>query len=248
MEKNTRDEATEVLEAFKEEVQEQLARGRASKRARLVAMTILERGSMTTSDLEDEGYKHAPRAVADLRDAGIEVEMEMEPYIDQKGFPKRRARYKIVAIDPLKKARRAVPKRLADQIKAPNHCEVCGATPPLQVDHRVPFAIGGETHPHIIEEFMPLCPSCNRSKSWTCENCPNWEIKDLDTCRSCMWASPSKYDHIAMKQVRQARVTIDTPTEVKLWDELQPNVKSIVTEWLHDPNDKRRGDDKNPGD
>ena len=51
---------------------------------------------------------------------------------------------------------------------------------------------------------MLLCGSANRAKSWACEHCDNWiEIKDPDICRTCYWAYPNEYSHIAMEQVRR---------------------------------------------
>lgn len=46
---------------------------------------------------------------------------------------------------------------------------------------------------------MLLSPSANRAKSWTCEHCKNWEIKDAEFCMRCFWAYPEDYEHIAGK-------------------------------------------------
>lgn len=67
----------------------------------------------------------------------------------------------------------------------------------LQVDHRVPYEIGGEHDEHDIEYFMLLSPSANRAKSWTCEHCKNWKKKDVSFCLRCFWAYPEDYDHVA---------------------------------------------------
>ena len=48
----------------------------------------------------------------------------------------------------------------------------------LQVDHRIPYEIGGEHDEKDIDYFMLLSPSANRAKSWTCEHCKNWEVKN----------------------------------------------------------------------
>ena len=55
----------------------------------------------------------------------------------------------------------------------------------LQIDHRVPFEVDGE--PDLEpENFMLLCGSANRAKSWACEHCKNWiEFKDKSICVSC---------------------------------------------------------------
>lgn len=220
---------------LRKQVEEQLTRGRASKRAREVARIILNRGSCTTTDLEVLGYKHAPRAVKDLKDSGVEVQTTMETYTEAAGGrTKQRARYTVVGIDPSKKSRRQLSKGTADAVKAGGKCEVCGAPPPLQVDHRVPFDIGGETFPHVLNELMPLCPSCNRSKSWACEHCVNWQVKDPKFCESCMWASPLNYRHVAGRQQREIRITLSEPVDVVRFDFHRPDATQVIVEYLRD--------------
>lgn len=46
---------------------------------------------------------------------------------------------------------------------------------------------------------MLLSPSANRTKSWTCQHCENWERKDSDFCLRCFWAYPESYEHVAGK-------------------------------------------------
>jgi hypothetical protein len=42
----------------------------------------------------------------------------------------------------------------------------------LQIDHRVPFEVGGDfVAEQESEYYMLLSPSANRLKSWTCEKC-----------------------------------------------------------------------------
>ena len=77
----------------------------------------------------------------------------------------------------------------------------------FQLDHRVPFEVGGEPATPEIKEYMPLCGSCNRAKSWSCEHCENWlEKKEPTICATCYWASPEDYDHVAMRQMRRLDV------------------------------------------
>lgn len=220
---------------LRSEVEDQMERGRASKRAREVARIMLDRGSCTTSDLEELGYKHAPRAVKDLKDAGVEILTTMESYTDPStGQLKRRAKYTVVGVDPTKESRRQFSKATTDAVKSSGKCEVCGAPPPLQVDHRIPFDIGGETYPHVLDELMPLCPSCNRSKSWACEHCTNWTVRDPEMCRSCMWASPQDYEHVAGRQQREIRITLTDPRDVIRFDYLRPDATEIVIEYLRE--------------
>ncbi len=72
----------------------------------------------------------------------------------------------------------------------------------LQVDHRVPYEIGGEQDTNNIDCFMLLSPSANRAKTWTCEHCPNWGTKNVEFCVKCFWAQPEDYTHIAGKEQR----------------------------------------------
>ena len=50
---------------------QQAKRGKASKRAMLVLRTLLENGECSTEALAEAGYKHAPRAVRDLKNSGM---------------------------------------------------------------------------------------------------------------------------------------------------------------------------------
>ena len=72
----------------------------------------------------------------------------------------------------------------------------------LQVDHRIPYEIGGEHDENDIDYYMLLSPSANRAKSWTCEHCENWDKKDSSFCLRCFWAHPENYDHVAGKYER----------------------------------------------
>ncbi len=58
-----------------------------------------------------------------------------------------------------------------------------------------------------VEEFMLLCGSCNRAKSWSCEHCQNWTADHLiKVCQACYWATPDNYAHIALELVRRLDV------------------------------------------
>ncbi len=69
----------------------------------------------------------------------------------------------------------------------------------LQIDHRVPYEIAGDdTGPLDPRDFMLLDASSNRAKSWSCEHCDNFLTKhDEAICKTCFWASPEDYLHIA---------------------------------------------------
>jgi hypothetical protein len=96
----------------------------------------------------------------------------------------------------------------------------------LQIDHRVPFEVDGETD-LAPENFMLLCGSANRVKSWACEHCQNWiEFKDKSICLSCYWAYPENYLHIAMRQVRRIDLLWDGD-EVSVYEALKQRAMSL---------------------
>ena len=105
-----------------------------------------------------------------------------------------------------KEGRRLLPKKERDALInfADNKCNICEATHNLQVDHRVPYEVAGESQKDELEPYQILCGSCNRKKSWECEHCPNrLQSKSLDTCLSCYWAEPTNHTHIATQQQRR---------------------------------------------
>jgi hypothetical protein len=54
-------------------IAENYVRTSSNKRAVAAIRTMLEKGFVSTDDLNDLGYNHPPRAVGDVRDAGIPV-------------------------------------------------------------------------------------------------------------------------------------------------------------------------------
>jgi hypothetical protein len=75
----------------------------------------------------------------------------------------------------------------------------------LQVDHKIPYGVGGNINKEQdITDFMLLCASCNRAKSWSCEHCGNWQNdKNTAVCLQCYWENPFGYNHIALQEVRR---------------------------------------------
>lgn len=97
----------------------------------------------------------------------------------------------------------------------------------LQVDHRVPYEISGD--PLNAEQnsldFMLLCGSCNRAKSWSCEHCPNRsDKKSSKICKSCYWANPTDYVHIALKEIRRVDLQWEGD-EIKIYKKLKSYAK-----------------------
>ena len=180
-----------------------------SRRAALTLDLILKQGSVTTGDLNAIGYDHPPRAVRDLKDAGLAVDKDMVT-VDGK----RMARYFLVtdSSNQGRASRRPLPLAFRKRLfEIHGHkCSACGGrflTRFLQADHRVPFEIGGDPEPITLEAFMPLCGSDNRAKSMSCETCPNWELGSVETCRTCYWHDPDNYQHIATHPERRLTIT-----------------------------------------
>ena len=69
----------------------------------------------------------------------------------------------------------------------------------------MPFEIAGDPGHSDAEPdaYMLLCAWANRAKSWSCEHCPNWQAKIEGTCRTCYWAYPDEYTHIATREERR---------------------------------------------
>lgn len=182
------------------------------KRARIVIEHILKHGSITTEQLkEDYGYDHPPRAIRDVMDQGIPLEKTTTT--SKEG--RRIARYCLGDLSHIRLGRlggrRQFPKTFKRELASTQgeRCGLCDAkfeTRALQVDHRVPYEVAGDTANTELRliDFMLLCGSCNRAKSWSCEHCRNWaEIRSPDICNQCYWGNPSSFLHVAMQEIRR---------------------------------------------
>ncbi len=169
------------------------------KRARIVVDHILEHGSITTDDLKETyGYDHPPRAIKDVSDQGIPIVKS----IVRKENGKRMAEYSFGDLDNITTARiggraafpKAFKKDLLTEYGA--QCFLCNAplaSRYLQIDHRIPYQVAGDGVSATLRvmDYMLVCGSCNRAKSWSCEHCPNGLVgKDPNVCAECYWASP----------------------------------------------------------
>ena len=183
-----------------------------AKRPRTVIQHILKHGQITTEELQSTyGYNHPPRAVRDVRELGIPLETFRVTGSDGRSI----AAYRFG--DPAK-ARPSLTGRtlLSSSLKNAlveqhgSRCQIYLREFPvedLQVDHRIPYEIAGEIpEPGDPEQYMLLCASANRAKSWSCEHCENWQRKDAQVCKSCYWAFPDDYTHVAMTEVRRLDV------------------------------------------
>ena len=199
-----------------------------NKRAKIVIDHILKHGFISTQDLENTyGYKHPPRAARDVREAGI----PLETYNIKSKEGKSIAAYKFGDITKLqlnKVAGRFVfPKEFKLKLYelSNDKCFICNGEfeeRHLQVDHRVPYEVGGDVNEaRELEEFMLLCGSCNRAKSWSCEHCLNWkEDKKPSLCMNCYWGNPLNYHHIALKEIRRLDLQW-SGEEVKYYDAIR---------------------------
>lgn len=127
-----------------------LLRSVTAKRAKTVIDHILEHGFITTEDLSTKyGYDHAPRAARDVREQGI----PLETFKVTAANGRKIAAYRFGDPSKVKGGRhggRSVwPKELKDSLAEANgrRCFVCN-TPYelryLQIDHRVPYEVGGD--------------------------------------------------------------------------------------------------------
>lgn len=151
------------------------------------------------------GYSHGPRAIRDVRELGFGI-------VTARGTDG----FAIYAFDtPLQndnqlaksKGRTALEKELRSALVAKYEAKDFITLEPmdeklLQVDHRVPYEIGGEPDHADLTKFMLLSGSSNRLKSHACERCPNWSKRSVAVCESCFWAYPERYTHVAERHER----------------------------------------------
>ena len=192
-----------------------LCKSVTAKRPRTVIDHILKHGFITTQDLKDKyGYNHPPRAVRDVKEHGIPIVMFRVRGSDERKI----AAYRFGDPERLRMGTqlgrtvfsKELKQMLVDRYGA--RCAIyCVPFPEreLQIDHRIPFEVAGDD-PKVVtkhENYMLLCGSANRAKSWSCEHCVNWrEVKKAEICRTCYWASPENYTHVAMRPTRRVDI------------------------------------------
>ncbi len=185
-------------------------RGVSAKRPRTVIDHILEHGQITTEELRDVyGYNHPPRAIRDVREHGIPIETFRVTGSDGRRIAAYRfgdpSQQRATQLSGRTVFLSAIKRALIEKFGM--RCNLYMDTFPeneLQVDHRVPFEVAGEGElSDDTDAYMLLCASANRAKSWTCERCENWRLRDADVCRSCYWAFPERYSHVAMSDIRR---------------------------------------------
>lgn len=208
-----------------------------AKRPKTVIDHILEYGQITTEELKDRyGYNHPPRAIRDVREEGIPVRTFRVTGKDGRKI----AAYKFGNPSEVRTAqlsgRTAFSSKLKTELieKHGPRCNIYLEPFPLrelQIDHRVPFEIAGDKSDlsEDIDEYMLLCGSANRAKSWSCENCANWLAKDVTTCQSCYWAYPESYTHIAMRDIRRLDL-LWSSSEIAEYDLLREEANKVQEE------------------
>lgn len=208
---------------------------RAPRRARRMVEHLLQYGQVTTDELESlYGYEHPPRAARDVAELGIPLERGWV-----RNAQGRRIRvYRLGDLSQIRRlrGRAPVPKKVKQLIvqQQGERCFICQTALPtraLQVDHRIPYEISGgvENPAEHLDEFMLLCASCNRAKSWSCEHCPNWISERLaEICRRCYWAHPEDYEHVALRQVRRLDI-VWSEEEVAVFEQLRQQAQQRGT-------------------
>ncbi|MDV7992076.1 HNH endonuclease signature motif containing protein [Rhodococcus sp. IEGM 1374] len=200
---------------------------KVSKRAVAARDYLIQNVTVTTEKLAEMGYDHPPRIIADLKEAGVTLDKTTVKSSTGKNI----AQYFLVEKITDGRAKRiAIPKKFREDLNAAydHRCAICTGQfegRELQADHRVPFFVGGDKPILDQADYMPLCASDNRSKSWSCEHCENFEIKDVDTCVSCFWAHPEQYSHVAMRDERRINLTFQGD-DVEVVDHLKSKAES----------------------
>lgn len=206
-----------------------------SKRPKTVIDHILKHGFITTEELEKKyGYKHPPRAARDVREQGI----PLETFSVKNAEGRTIAAYRFADLSDIRHdrlgGRRIFPKEFKDKLIEENGCKcsVCQELYEdryLQVDHRVPYEISGDydNAERCTDDYMLLCGSCNRAKSWSCEHCINWlEEKSPEICQSCYWTHPDSYKHIALRLIRRLDI-VWSGDEVKVFEKFRERVEKL---------------------
>jgi hypothetical protein len=182
-----------------------------AKRPRTVIDHILQYGFITTEDSKNKyGYNHPPRAVRDVKEYGIPIEMYRIEGSDGRKIATYRFGEFILEMTHRISGRTALSKKIKEELivlhgaKCFIYNEIMDEND-LPIDHRVPFEVCGD---FVGEQesgyYMLLSPSANRLKSWACEKCSNWNNeRDKEICLTCYWAYPENYSHVAQIPIRR---------------------------------------------
>lgn len=213
------------------------------KRPKTVVEHIIQHGEISTYEIENKyGYNHGPRAIRDVKELGIPIKKKM---IKNENTGRKMAVYSFGDFKDLRndllKGRKNFPQKFKDNLF--NHynykCGICNGSytsRDLQVDHRIPYEVTGDQDNAFtlnIDDYMPLCPSDNRKKSFTCENCTNWNNeRNPNICKTCYWAYPENYNHIATNYERRVEMVFQD-NDINLYESLKREAR-IAEEEMED--------------
>jgi len=205
------------------------------KRPKTIIDHIIKHGHVTTEELQNlYGYNHPPRGARDVREEGIPLETIRVRSTSGRSI----GAYKFADPDAItnhklggrKVFSKGFKQTLIDRDSC--KCSLCYEKYEdryLTIDHRAPYEVSGDntSDEHQPENFMLVCGTCQRKKSWSCEHCTNWnEDKNLDTCNHCFWANPESYTHLAGKEQRRTEI-IWSDEEVSNYDQLLEKSKKM---------------------
>jgi hypothetical protein len=214
-----------------------------AKRPKTVIDHIIKFGFITTEELKDTyGYDHPPRAARDVREEGI----PLETYWVKGASNRKIGAYRFA--DPEKIAqhkhggRRTFPKALKLKLleRDGSCCAICSEKYEdryLTIDHKIPYEVIGDalTEELNADDFMLLCGTCQRKKSWSCEGCVNWtSTNDVKTCTACYWSSPENHSHLALKKIRRVEL-VWTGEETSDFDKIMTQAeqsKKTISDFL----------------
>lgn len=198
-------------------------------RAKTVIDHIIKHGFISTEDLKETyGYNHPPRAAGDVRDQGIPLETFKVIGSDGRKIAAYRFGDPSQIEDGKLGGRKILPKQLKKVLieKFGARCAISSESydeSHLQIDHRIPYRVSGDSEgtDRNPDDFMLLSGAAQRQKSWVCEHCQNFLVnKDLAICKSCYWAYPENFTHVAMKEERRVDLTFSA-NEVKIFKVLE---------------------------
>lgn len=211
-----------------------LCRSVEAKRPRTVIEHILKHGIITNEELSElYGYDHPPRAIRDVRENGIPL---ITHSVISPKTGRRMGAYTFDDISKIRAGRVGGRKAFSKQFKQ-ELIELYGSRDAitsqvlderyLQIDHRVPYEVAGDdSGPLDAREFMLLDASSNRAKSWSCEHCDNFQKKHQPAiCKTCFWASPEEYSHIAETPARRIEL-VWSGDEVAAFERLKRAAKA----------------------
>jgi 5-methylcytosine-specific restriction endonuclease McrA len=181
------------------------------------------------------GYKHPPRAIRDVIDQGVRLVKVTVKNKEGKSIASYRFDETAMDAPVLLGNRASIPRKTRKVLfeKLGTRCSIClqeFQPHELQVDHQIPYAVASDQEfDREIGDYMLLCPSCNRAKSWACEHCPNLLAqKSIPICKTCYWASPTLYHHVSLREIRRLDITW-TAEETTIYESLKQMAQKADT-------------------